>query len=494
MKKNIFLLFIGSTLLLLSSCAETNVDTIRGGTIQVNDYRDFIGSEDRVWKALINALSEKEIIKVFDRGSGLVVTDYGTVAGRELEAVKTLLLAMTYKYSYTVNLLPQAGNKTRIRVKVNLLGQQVGFYEREVSDIAVEKYLTKDLFDRICNSLSPGNPYGCSEQNQARSNYSQKQSSYVNRPSSFQNHKGDPLTRSVQQRLRNLGYAPGPVDGKMGNKTRNAIIRFQKDNGLTAHSKLDMVTLQALGVNGVPEPVPQQFADNERISLPKGSISPDSQIEQSGPALKNEIAEETVAAVTLPAGQDSNAEKLTNGYHYVTLSQTIVKKEKNVMADNLGKIPENSDIIVLQEGMTWHTIRFKNQTGYVLAALVDKREGEASVDKQNEEEIFKEEIPAKKQLEDRKISVASPVVEQKVETTPALQKQKPASEEPESIGTGTVNGVTHLYVKPSVMSSKHMKLNGGETVEIYGEQKGFYEVKINNREGFVYKDFVDTDK
>ncbi len=38
--------------------------------------------------------------------------------------------------------------------------------------------------------------------------------------------------RDVQARLTALGYDPGPVDGMMGPKTRNAIERFQRDTGL----------------------------------------------------------------------------------------------------------------------------------------------------------------------------------------------------------------------------------------------------------------------
>ncbi len=486
MKRAFFLLFIGSALLLLSSCAETNVDAIRGGAVQVDDYRDFIGTEEQVWKALINALSEKEIIKTFDRGSGLVVTDYGTVEDRELEAIKTLLLAMTYKYSYTVNLLPQSGNKTRLKVKVNLLGQQVGFYEREVHDISIEKYLTKDLFDRVCRFLSPGNPYGCSFV-QAKNDVAQRQAPYVNRPPPSRAFTGDPQTRTVQQRLLHLGYAPGQPDGKMGRKTRRAIMRFQKDNGLTAHSKLDMMTLQALGVNGVPERAPQPVAGKKTVSPPQNAITPDRQPEQPEPASEKGEPAETVVTDTPPQKQDSQVEEPLKEYRYVTLSPTIVKKENNVMSDNLGKIAENSNIIVLQEGTTWHKVKFKKQTGYVLATVVEKRKGK------EKNKTAQEETPTTKQHENRKKRAARPVAEKKVSPAPPAQKPAPAPE-PESIGTGTINGVTHLYAKPSVMASKQLKINQGKTVEVYGEQKGFYKVKIGNKEGFVYKDFVDIGK
>ena len=41
-------------------------------------------------------------------------------------------------------------------------------------------------------------------------------------------------TTSLQRALKNAGYYQGPVDGKAGAGTKDAIRRFQADNGLTA--------------------------------------------------------------------------------------------------------------------------------------------------------------------------------------------------------------------------------------------------------------------
>ncbi len=534
MKTASYLLFIGLVLLLLTSCAGPKVDAMKGGAVQNGTYRDFIGTEEQVWVALINALSKEEVIKAFDCGKGLVVTDYRTVAGKEVQT-KT----PSYKYSYTVNVLPQQADITGVRVQVTLRSQHADFYKREGSDIEVERSLTRDLFTRICRSLPSGSgkSSGCSDY-QAKSNPSQKQAPYISRQASSQKLTGNPQTRSVQQRLLDLGYAPGKVDGKMGKKTRKAIMRFQNDKGLPAHSKLDRKTLQALGVNGVPEPVPQPVADKKTISSSQDSLNSDKRPEQTKPAAERQKRTETAVPRTPASKKGSRVRKSVNEYRYITLSPTIVKKEDNVMADTLGKIAENSDIKVLREGTTWYTIRFKNQTGYVLAALVDKRKKEASAGKQGDDDIFEEEasagkqddddvfeeetsagkqgeddifeeetfagkqgdddvfeeeVSARKQREDRKKGTVPSVTEQQVKTVPAVQKQTPAPE-PEPFKTGTVNAVTHLYAKPSVISSKYVKLDEGETVEIYGEQKGFYQVKINDREGFVYKDFVDIGK
>ncbi len=56
------------------------------------------------------------------------------------------------------------------------------------------------------------------------------------------------VIRQVQDALRAKGYDPGPTDNVMGARTKAALVRFQKDNGLPV-GQLDFQTLKALGVN-----------------------------------------------------------------------------------------------------------------------------------------------------------------------------------------------------------------------------------------------------
>lgn len=41
-----------------------------------------------------------------------------------------------------------------------------------------------------------------------------------------------PEVEMLQRILYSIGYDPGPIDGIFGPLTRNAVIRFQLDNGL----------------------------------------------------------------------------------------------------------------------------------------------------------------------------------------------------------------------------------------------------------------------
>jgi len=52
----------------------------------------------------------------------------------------------------------------------------------------------------------------------------------------------------LQKALRDKGFNPGPIDNVFGAKTKAALIKFQKANGLPV-GQLDTQTLEALGVN-----------------------------------------------------------------------------------------------------------------------------------------------------------------------------------------------------------------------------------------------------
>ena len=47
--------------------------------------------------------------------------------------------------------------------------------------------------------------------------------------------KGD-LVQEVQSKLTELGFDPGLIDGVYGQKTRNAVVRFQESKGLVITS------------------------------------------------------------------------------------------------------------------------------------------------------------------------------------------------------------------------------------------------------------------
>lgn len=56
--------------------------------------------------------------------------------------------------------------------------------------------------------------------------------------------------RQIQQQLQKQGFYKGRIDGVMGPETRQAIARFQQQNGMQATGNLDQQTLAALTSNG----------------------------------------------------------------------------------------------------------------------------------------------------------------------------------------------------------------------------------------------------
>ena len=73
----------------------------------------------------------------------------------------------------------------------------------------------------------------------------QKQQSQVTKTYSFET-KSRPSVKQIQIALKNAGYNPGPIDGKMGKQTRQAIKAFQKANGLVPDGRVGKKTWSIL--------------------------------------------------------------------------------------------------------------------------------------------------------------------------------------------------------------------------------------------------------
>src|SRR5438105_13994598 len=61
-----------------------------------------------------------------------------------------------------------------------------------------------------------------------------------------------PAVRDAQLRLRALGYYDGAVDGLWGPESRQALLDFQRDQGIAASGELNGATTTALRDESVP--------------------------------------------------------------------------------------------------------------------------------------------------------------------------------------------------------------------------------------------------
>ena len=54
--------------------------------------------------------------------------------------------------------------------------------------------------------------------------------------------------RDAQRALRDLGYEPGPVDGVVGPRTREALVRYQRAERIAVTGRLDPETMVRLDI------------------------------------------------------------------------------------------------------------------------------------------------------------------------------------------------------------------------------------------------------
>ncbi len=71
--------------------------------------------------------------------------------------------------------------------------------------------------------------------------------------------------KEVQRRLNRWGYYSGSVDGVFGVGTKNAVIAFQKKNGLTPDGVVGKSTYKALGMNSSYEVLAGQSQNAESV-------------------------------------------------------------------------------------------------------------------------------------------------------------------------------------------------------------------------------------
>jgi peptidoglycan hydrolase-like protein with peptidoglycan-binding domain len=90
--------------------------------------------------------------------------------------------------------------------------------------------------------------------------------------------------KQVQQKLSQQGLDVGPVDGKMGPKTRNAVKQFQDQKGIKGNGSLNRQTLAALGVESRSGRSGSSRGGSHMGASPSGSESGSSQGMGSSPS------------------------------------------------------------------------------------------------------------------------------------------------------------------------------------------------------------------
>lgn len=96
--------------------------------------------------------------------------------------------------------------------------------------------------------LTVGVSARAAEEKQAPPAKAEKMGEMDKKPEMGKMTTGSENNRQVQEALKAKGNDPGPIDGRMGPKTRTALKAFQETNGLKATGQLDNQTAEKLGV------------------------------------------------------------------------------------------------------------------------------------------------------------------------------------------------------------------------------------------------------
>ena len=116
----------------------------------------------------------------------------------------------------------------------------------------------------------------------------------------------------VQNRLIQYGYMTGSADGKYGEKTRDAVILFQKRNGLTVDGRVGKSTAAALGVTLTSS---TSSSSSTIVSADQKLLAKLVYAEARGESYKGQVA---VAAVVLNRVSSSSFPNTISGGIYQT--------------------------------------------------------------------------------------------------------------------------------------------------------------------------------
>ena len=116
----------------------------------------------------------------------------------------------------------------------------------------------------------------------------------------------------VQNRLIQYGYMTGSADGKYGEKTRDAVILFQKRNGLTVDGRVGNATAAALGVTLTSS---TSSSSSTIVSADQKLLAKLVYAEARGESYKGQVA---VAAVVLNRVSSSSFPNTISGVIYQT--------------------------------------------------------------------------------------------------------------------------------------------------------------------------------
>ena len=121
--------------------------------------------------------------------------------------------------------------------------------------------------------IKVGSSSSSSSSSSSKSSSSDKKSSSSSDGTCKPGDSGDAV-KTVQKRLKKLGYYTGSIDGDYGNGTKKAVKNFQKRNGLTANGTVNKKTLAKLKSSSAKKATASDAAGSDSGSTASGTEMP----------------------------------------------------------------------------------------------------------------------------------------------------------------------------------------------------------------------------
>ncbi len=351
--------------LLCSSCV-SNLQNFQSDVVCPVEYV-FHADFDRTWEASMQAVLSLSAVDEMDRKKGIITSDIALVDGRTFQSPDQALFGHLYKYSYRISLTPTGRGLTRINTDVRLYYEKMmGAKRYETRWNMVENYLRDKLYRRICANLFPGGNGPCangftgmSSVVQAPETVTRKRSRRVRRP--------DPQVQMAQQILAANDYDPGPTDGLMGKKTRNALKKFQEDNGLTPSGRIDAETRRLLN-------------EYRREDTGVGQTSTAPAREAAAPERRQPVKKAEKIRLTAPKQEQyqqppppAPKPKKVHGKYVTTDTADLLKEEDLYGSEIIATIPANTVLKVLSQDGEYYKVSYRGRQGFVYTEFVKEQ-------------------------------------------------------------------------------------------------------------------------
>lgn len=447
----------------LSGCGKTNIGNVNP-SLTCQTTHTFAAANNGTWKAVVAAVTDLNGIRMLDKSSGLISSKVATVDGQELSMFDTAFFGQTYKYSYEIVVAQGSGGNTNVTAHVKLILNQFWFVmNREQKVESVESYLREKLFKSICNNLFPGRSSNCIRSIQcthrkSRSAYDTNPGIWASGSSSTSSSSSSVVKRtnatvkSVQLALIEKGYRPGPADGLMGKKTKNALKQFQRDNQLPVTGSIDLKTKNLLLSSSItPKPQPKHQPKTE---------------------------------TTAPGVETSE--------QYVVKAVTELKASQGPFSTTIKVLPKDSFVTFVSSNGDWSKVEYQGETGYVFSDFLQQttlRSHVGTKQKQPKSKEEKDDAVRKNPVSETHPAFSEPVVKTQpvVAGEPKAMEKSPARK----IRYGVVNERTDVMSQASTFADQVKSVATGTRVEILETKQDFLRIRTGETEGYIYADFVD---